>query len=206
MSKNNKMDKSKVYEKVISISKKIAKKKEGALFIISKEKELKNTYELLYPQLIKRRKLQEVGMDHVLEKLSTLDGATIITPKGKILAYGAKINKTKAVQGYGTRHAAASGITKRAIDSTAILVSEESGWIKIFQNGKVILETDSQENPMSIQEKIVSFLTDKDTALLTAAGASTAIIGSAAVAPVLVVGGTYLAIKTAAGVIKKNFK
>tara|TARA_Y100000310_G_C20614508_1_gene779894 strand:+ start:282 stop:884 length:603 start_codon:yes stop_codon:yes gene_type:complete len=200
------MEKNKVYEEVLTISKRLARKKEGALFIISRERDLKRTYELLYPQLVKKRSLHEEGMHHVLEKLSTLDGATILTPRGKILAYGAKINKTRAVQGYGTRHAAASGITRKARDSTAILVSEESGWIRIFQNGKVVLETDAEENPRSVQEKVVSFLTDKDTALLTAAGASTAIIGSAAVAPVLVVGGTYLAIKTAAGVIKKNLK
>tara|TARA_Y100000310_G_scaffold250395_1_gene256607 strand:+ start:6505 stop:7104 length:600 start_codon:yes stop_codon:yes gene_type:complete len=198
------MEKNKVYNDLLSISKRLAKRKEGALFIIAKEKATKKTYELLYPQVAKKKKLHEKGMHHVLERLSTLDGATIITPNGSIVAYGAKINKTKAVPGYGTRHAAAAGITRRVSDSTAILVSEESGWIRIFQDGKMVLETDSQDNPRSVQEKIVSFLTDKDTALLTAAGASTAIIGSAAVAPVLVVGGTYLAIKTAAGVIKKN--
>ncbi len=200
------MQRNQVVDEIISISKRIAKKKEGALFVIANEKDLNPTYELLYPQLVKKKKLHEQGITQVLEKVATLDGATLLTPQGKFIAYGAKINKTQAVPGYGTRHAAAAGITKKLKNSTAILISEESGWIKIFQKGRIVLETDAEENPRSVQEKVVSFLTDQDTALLTAAGASTAIIGSAAVAPVLVVGGTYLAIKTAAGVIKKNFR
>lgn len=200
------MKRNHVVDEIISISKRIAKKKEGALFVIANEKELRNTYELLYPQLVKKKTLHEQGITQALEKVATLDGATLITPQGKLIAYGAKINKTQTVPGHGTRHAAAAGITKKISDSTAILISEESGWIKIFQKGRIVLETDAEENPRSVQEKVVSFLTDQDTALLTAAGASTAIIGSAAVAPVLVVGGTYLAIKTAAGAIRKNFR
>jgi len=51
-------------------------------------------------------------------------------------------------------------------------------------------------------EEIIAFLSEKDTALLTAAGVSTAILGSALLPPVLVISGAYLTIRTATGLIK----
>jgi len=41
--------------------------------------------------------------------------------------------------------------------------------------------------------------------LLTAGGISAAILGGAAIAPIMIAGGTYLAIKTATGIIRKNW-
>ena len=73
----------------------------------------------------------------------------------------------------------------------------------IFKNGKIVLEMDSSKTPPSVMHKVVTFLTDNDTALLATAGASAAIMG---VIPVVIVSGTYLAIKTASGIIKKSLK
>lgn len=199
------MDKHKVYEEVLHIAKQIARTKEGALFLLADEKKLRNTYDLLFPQLLTSHSLKEQGMNKVIEKLATLDGAVLVSYTGNILAFGAKIKKSKPVPGYGTKHAAASGITEHIKNSTAILVSEESNWIKVFQEGKIILEMDSEDNPKSLEDKVISFLSEGDTALLTAGGISAAILGGAAVAPIMIVGGTYLAIKTATGFIKKNW-
>lgn len=199
------MDKHKVYEEVLHIAKQIARTKEGALFLLADEKKLKNTYDLLFPQLLTSHSLKEQGMNKVIEKLATLDGAVLVSYSGNIIAFGAKIKKSKPVPGYGTKHAAASGITEHIKNSTAILVSEESNWIKVFQEGKIVLEMDSEDNPKSLEDKIISFLSEGDTALLTAGGISAAILGGAAVAPIMIVGGTYLAIKTATGFIKKNW-
>ena len=66
------------------------------------------------------------------------------------------------------------------------------------------METDSEDNPKLVEHKIISFLSEGDTALLTAGGISVALLGGAVVAPIMVVGGTYLAIKTATGIIKRN--
>ena len=129
--------------------------------------------------------------------------AKVCQDEGRIIAFGARIKKSKALPGYGTKHAAATGITSHIKDSLAVLVSEESNWIKVFKNGKIVLEMDSSKTPPSLKHKVIAFLTDNDTALLATAGASAAIMG---VIPIVVVSGAYLAIKTASGIIKKNFK
>jgi hypothetical protein len=120
-----------------------------------------------------------------------------------LLAYGSRILKSETLLGYGTKHAAAKGITSYDKSTTAVLVSEESGWIKVFQRGDIVLETDSVDIEPSTLEKISSFLTNKDMALLASAG----IAAAAGFAPaVLVVGGAYMVVKTAGEVISSTFK
>jgi len=200
-----KMNKDEVYKILLPIAKEIARQKEGALFVIGPKNKFKKKYEPLFPQILNKHRLNDPGMDKVLIKLAAIDGAVLISNDGEILAFGAKLKGSKPVRGYGTRHAAASGITHKVPDSTAVLVSEEVNWVKVFKEGNIILETDSEDTPKSLERSMISFLNDGDTALLTAGGISAAILGGAAVAPIMVVGGTYLAIKTATGLIKKNW-
>ncbi|MEM2956401.1 MAG: DNA integrity scanning protein DisA nucleotide-binding domain protein [Candidatus Pacearchaeota archaeon] len=206
------MKKREVYKIVLEIAKNIAKQKKGAMFLITDKNSIKNHYNLLYTKLISGNYLSDPGCIKVIEKLATLDGAVIISPQGEILEYGARLKKAKILYGFGTRHATAVGITSSIKGSTAIIVSEESNLIKIFRNGRLILEMDSQEKSKSMNEKIISFLSEGDNALLAAAGASAAILGSAAilnpaVTPVIIVGGSvYLALKTAGRLIKERKK
>lgn len=200
------LSKEKVYEIILPVAKQIARSKEGALFIIGPSNKFKKLYEPLFPQVLDKVNLKQAGMGKVLEKLATLDGAVIISNTGDLIAYGVKLKKSIPVPGYGTKHAAAAGMTTHVPDSIAVLVSEEINWVKVFKEGKIILEMDSEENPKSMENKIISFLSEGDTALLTAAGISAAILGGAAVAPIMIAGGTYLAIKTATGIIRKNWK
>lgn len=197
------MKKEQVYRDILEIAKRISKDKGGTLFVIGPKRAFRGTYRLLYPQLAEGHMINEKGMDAVIRAIATLDGAIIISDYGEIIAYGAMLKHTKTVPGFGTKHAAASGITCALPRATAILVSEKMEWIKVFQKGKITLEMDSSDNPKSLLDKIVLFLADKDTAIITAAGASAALVG---VGPVLVLSGTYLAVKTASGVIKKNLK
>ncbi len=199
------MDKDEVYRVLLPIAKDIAKQKEGALFVIGPKRKFKRNYELMFPQIVGKHMLNDPGVGKVLLKLATLDGAVLISNNGEIFAYGAKLKRSKPVTGHGTRHAAASGITSHVKDSTAVLVSEESNWVKVFKEGNVILETDYKESPGSLNSKVISFLSEGDTALLTAGGISAALLGGPAVAPIMIAGGTYLAIKTATGIIKKNW-
>ena len=197
-----------MYKNILEIATEIAKQKKGAMFVISNEKKIKKYYELLYPKLISNYYVNESGVNKVLEKLATLDGAVIISPEGKLIAYGAKLKKSKTIHGFGTRHAAAAGITIAIKGSTAIIVSEESNLIRVFRQGSFTIEMDSQKRSRSMNDKIISFLSEGDNALLTAAGASAAILGSAAilnpvVAPVIIVGGSaYLALKAVGRVIR----
>jgi len=195
--------KSEVMTAILNISKRLAKDKNGALFVIADSKKITGNYRPHYPQLQFSGSLLSKGMDSVVEKLSTLDGAVIFTPDGVLLAYGSRILKSETLLGYGTKHAAAKGITSYDKSATAVLVSEESGWIKVFQKGEIVLETDSVDIEPSTLEKISNFLTNKDMALLASAG----IAAAAGFAPaVLVVGGAYMVVKTAGEVISSTFK
>jgi len=196
---------SEVMAVILNISKSLAKDKLGALFVIADRESMEGNYRAHYPQLQFSGNILSKGMDSVVEKLATLDGAVIFTPDGVLLAYGSRILKSETLLGYGTKHAAAKGITSYDMNATAVLVSEESGWIKVFQKGEIVLETDSVDIEPSTLEKISSFLTNKDMALLASAGIAAA-SGLATVPAVLIVGGAYMVVKTAGEVISSTFK
>ena len=204
--------KKEVYEKILLLASNIVKQKKGALFIIADKNKIRRHYDLLFPQLIQGHNISEDGVIKVLENLAVLDGAVIISPSGELIAYGARIKKSKTLRGFGTRHATASGITSSVQSSIAILVSEESNLIRVFKNGNLILEMDGEIKSKSLNSKIVSFLSEGDNALITAAGASAAILGPAAllspiVAPVIIVGGSaYLAVKAATKLMKRRMQ
>jgi diadenylate cyclase len=204
MSKENSQDiKSEVMRVILNISKSLAKQNEGALFIIADREKIAGNYRLHYPQLQFAGNLLSKGMDAVVEKLATLDGAVILTPEGELIAYGSRILKSETLLGFGTRHAAARGITIFDDSFTAVLVSEESNWIKVFQKGDVVLETDAVEIEPSTLEKVSRFLASHDMALLASAGIAAATVGAPAV---LIVGGAYMIVRTAGQVISSAFK
>lgn len=195
--------KSEVMRSILNISKRLAKDNQGALFVISDGKQIEGNYRLHYPQIQFAGNLLSKGMDAVVEKLATLDGAVIFTPDGEMVAYGARILKSETLLGFGTKHAAARGITLYDETITAVLVSEETGWIKIFQKGEIVLETDAIDIEPSILDKVSRFLTNQDTALLASAGIAAATIGAG---PVLIIGGAYMMIKTAGQMISSALK
>lgn len=197
--------KSEVVHVLLNISKHLAQDKRGALFVISDEERIRNHYRPHYPQLKFAGNLLSKGMDSVVEKLAMLDGAMIFTPDGEMIAYGSRILKSETLLGFGTKHAAAKGITSGEDASTAILVSEETGWIKVFQKGKIVLETDAVEIEPSTLDKVSRFLTNQDMALLAGAGISVA-AGIVTAPAVLIVGGAYLVVKTAGSVISSALK
>lgn len=195
--------KSEVMRSILNISKRLAKDNQGALFVITDRKQIEGNYRLHYPQIQFAGNLLSKGMDAVVEKLATLDGAIIFTPDGEMVAYGARILKSETLLGFGTKHAAARGITLYDETITAVLVSEETGWIKIFQKGEIVLETDAVDIEPSTLDKVSRFLTNQDTALLASAGIAAATIGAG---PVLIVGGAYMMIKTAGQMISSALK
>ncbi len=200
---NNPDKKSEVMRNILNISKRLAKDNQGALFVIADRKQVEGNYRLHYPQIQFAGNLLSKGMDAVVEKLATLDGALIFTPDGEMVAYGARILKSETLLGFGTKHAAARGITLYDETITAVLVSEETGWIKIFQKGDIVLETDAVDIEPSTLDKVSRFLTNQDTALLASAGIAAAAVGAG---PVLIVGGAYMMIKTAGQMISSALK
>jgi len=197
--------KSEVMRVIINIAKSLAKEKEGALFILADRKKIEGNYRLHYPQIQFSGNLLSKGMDQVVEKLATIDGAIIFTPDGEMIAYGARVLKSETLLGFGTRHAAARGITLSDATFTAVLVSEESGWIKVFQKGEIVLETDSVDIEPTTLEKVSLFLANRDMALLAGAGITVA-AGMVSAPAVLIVGGAYMMVQKASSVLSSAFK
>jgi hypothetical protein len=172
------MDMKETIEIVLSLANKFALEKKGSLFIIT-DKDMSKQYDLLYPDLFSNRdiNIKNNAVRIVIEKLADLDGAFIIDTKGKIIAYGAKIKKTKVFLGHGTRHSAALGVSK--IDNVmAILSSEEDGMVRIFKKGLLNAEI----NPFTgknkkFYEKLADLFTKPEIQVATSGGVASLLIG-----------------------------
>ncbi len=152
----------------------IAKKDEGALFVISD----KCKYTKLLKQKIEKFSIFEKGAQKLLVSIAMIDGAVVINQEGMVVQYGAKIESTSTFKGYGTRHSAAYSVSKTK-DALAILVSQEEKKIKIFKEGKVIVQIDALQKGV---EKHVS----KANEILESIGVGTlSTIGVSALAPTL---------------------
>jgi DNA integrity scanning protein DisA with diadenylate cyclase activity len=184
-----------VMDVILGVAKSISKSGEGGLIVIAERAEIEGLYETHYPQFTSSSQITEKGMSVVLEKLATIDGAMIVSPRGELISYGARLLRSTTLPGFGTRHAAASGITESIPSATAVLISEESSWIKLFQNGDIVLEMDASEVNPNVMEKVAGFLTRGDTALLAAAFLSIVVVQ---VSPesIVFIGGAYLIVKS----------
>ncbi len=88
-----------------------------------------------------------IGLHEVVESLKELariDGATVISEDGVVEAAGRHLDagsaiskKLKGLRGLGSRHRAAIGIT-RITRAVAIVVSESTGKITIFERGRIV--------------------------------------------------------------------
>ncbi|MCW7076146.1 MAG: diadenylate cyclase [Candidatus Syntrophoarchaeum sp.] len=196
--------KSEVVSEILKIAKRIAQKRKGALFVIINEGDAEGSYDPLFPQLRTDDPITEPGMGTVLEKLAELDGAVLLSPDGKLIAYGSRITKSSTLPGHGTRHAAAKGISQIKEGVTSVLISEESGWIKVFQDGDIVLETDAVDVSPGIMRKVARFLANRDTALLVSAGIAGAAVGG--IPTLVLAGGMYLIVRTAFTSITSTLK
>jgi DNA integrity scanning protein DisA with diadenylate cyclase activity len=196
--------KSEVVSEVLKIAKRIAQNRKGALFVIINEDDAEGSYDPLFPQLHTDVPITEPGMGTVLEKLAELDGAVLLSPDGKFIAYGSRITKSSTLPGHGTRHAAARGISQIKEGVTSVLISEESGWIKVFQDGDIVLETDAVDVSPGIMRKVAKFLANRDTALLVSAGIAGAAVGG--IPTLVLAGGMYLIVRTAFTSITSTLK
>ena len=133
----NKNETKKAEEILLRVGTEIAKKKEGALMVISDN----CNYKLLRHQKIQPFSLFERGAEKMLENLAVVDGAVIVNTHGIVVDYGAMIKAKNVFPGYGTRHSAAYSASLFK-NTTAILVSEEEQNIKVFRKGELIEKRD----------------------------------------------------------------
>ena len=121
-------------ELLIQVGLRIAKRGEGALFIVGEidhEPLVEQTVESF--TVLKNPKL--------LESLALMDGAVIIDREGKLVSYGAMIKSRKVFKNFGTRHSAAISASKK--DNLVVVVSEEDKKIRILKDGKMIMQIDA---------------------------------------------------------------
>jgi len=90
------------------------------------------------------RNIMNPEVRHALHAFAVLDGAFVMREDGVVLAAGRYLNfdERKDVDvplGLGARHMAAAGISRDS-NAIAIVVSQTSGSVRVFRNGKVTLE------------------------------------------------------------------
>ena len=88
------------------------------------------------------RHILSSGIKETIREFSALDGAFVIADNGTLLTagryLGAAIDESSLPRGLGSRHLAAAGITSLT-KAVAFAISESSGDVRIFKEGKVIM-------------------------------------------------------------------
>jgi len=133
----------KLEETLIQVGLRIAKRGEGALFVVGEVK-----YNPMINQSVPPFKA--VDNPKLLESLALMDGAVIINKKGFVSAYGVKIKSTKVFKNFGTRHSAA--ISAATGDNLVVIVSEEDKKVRILKKGKMIMQIDALQR--NVEENV----------------------------------------------------
>jgi len=188
-----KKDIKKIEKIILKIAIEIAKSGEGALFVIGD----KVNYSKLIKQKFGKLSIFDNGAEKILKGLAVIDGAVIINKKGDLIDYGVMIKNARPFVGFGTRHAAA--ITGSKNGNISVLASEEERKVKIFKEGKYIMQVDALQKNV---EEDVSLITK----VLESTGAGViGTIGTVTLAPtlgitllpgIIIFGGSYYAIKS----------
>jgi len=97
------------------------------------------------------RRLTDPRVREGIKEVAQLDGAFIVGPDATIEAAAryidASAENVSVAKGLGARHWAAVAITRRT-ESVAVVVSETSGTVRLFQNGEVVLRIEPFRRPM----------------------------------------------------------
>ncbi|MEK6912949.1 MAG: diadenylate cyclase [Nanoarchaeota archaeon] len=182
-----------IEEKILKISIEIAREGNGALFVIGN----KVKYERLMEQKFGNLNIFETGAEKILKGLAVIDGAVIINTEGNLIDYGALIKNTKPLIGFGTRHAAA--ITASKEGNIVILVSEEEKKVKVFRDGKYLMQIDSLEKNVETEIPLMSKILESTGAGVIGTIGTVALaptLGVALIPGIILFGGSYFAIKS----------
>lgn len=137
----------------ISSEGKEGRKPVGTIFVLGKHEDvLKFSHPMVinpfqgYPE--EERNILDQRLKETVKEFSSIDGAFILREDGVILAAGRHLDASgeniEIPLGLGSRHRAAAGITSLT-DALAIVVSEETGGVRIFHHGKIFMEIDKGE-------------------------------------------------------------
>jgi len=122
-------------------------KKVGTIFVLGDdEKVLQLSRQMIinpflgYPE--DQRNILSQDLHETIKEFSAIDGAFIIKENGAIITAGRHLNAALDSRdfpaGLGSRHIAAAGITN-VTKAVAIVISQSSGDVSIFKNGKLFV-------------------------------------------------------------------
>ncbi|PIN95235.1 hypothetical protein COU53_00345 [Candidatus Pacearchaeota archaeon CG10_big_fil_rev_8_21_14_0_10_30_48] len=158
-----------IEEALIEVGLRIAKRGEGALFVVG-EAEYKPLVDQNVPPF------RVIDNPKLLESLALMDGAVIINKEGVMTAYGVMIKSRRTFKNFGTRHSAAMSASL-VKSNLVVIVSEEDKKIRIMKKGKMVMQIDALQKNV---EDSVSAAAD----VLESVGAGTlGAIGTALLAP-----------------------
>ena len=128
----------------------------GALFVVGNHRRVMNqSHEQVHDPFKgysrKERLIRSPRVRESIKELAQIDGAFVISSDGVVQAAGrildAPAEGLMLSKGLGARHWAAAAISK-ATDAVAIAVSESTGTVRIFQNGRVVLRIEPMDSAM----------------------------------------------------------
>ena len=137
----------------LSIEGKEGRKPVGTIFVLGRHEDvLKFSHPMVinpfqgYPE--EERNILDYRLKETVKEFSSIDGAFILREDGVILAAGRHLDASgeniEIPLGLGSRHRAAAGITSLT-DALAIVISEETGGVRIFHHGKTFMEIEKGE-------------------------------------------------------------
>jgi hypothetical protein len=175
----------KLQELLILVGLRIAKRKEGALFVVGSVK---------YKPLVDQSVPPFYVLDNpkLLESLALMDGAVVIDKTGNMRAYGVMVESKHTFKNFGTRHSA--GFSASLNNNLVVLVSEEDMKLRIIKNGKIIMQLDAlQKNIESSVPAVVKLLESIGAGTLGSIGTGLLVpaLGLAFLPGVLVFGSAY---------------
>lgn len=148
-----------VFERVLNLSLELAAegregKPVGAIFVLgdavavveNSQQNIINPFQG-YPE--EQRNILDDKLTETVKEFSSIDGAFVIKGTGVIVSSGTyllpKILSEDLPQGLGARHAAAAAITA-ATKSIAVTISESTGTVRIWRQGRFITEIEKAKS------------------------------------------------------------
>ncbi|MCD6373015.1 MAG: diadenylate cyclase [Thermococcus sp.] len=118
----------------------------GTIFVVGDSRRVMKRSHPMIPNPFKGHKINvlERNSKEIIKEFAQLDGAFVIREDGRIVAAGRYLKVEPKVidlmlpPGLGSRHIAAAGITK--LTKAMAITLSESGTIRIFKNGLLLLE------------------------------------------------------------------
>jgi len=145
-------------QRIISSIIKLSQRKDGAIFVFSRQE---NLFDIISSYVMWDAEVSEDVIMFLFDKRSIFhDGAIIIDKNFRIKAVAAILPLTDSPpdshileKHIGTRHRAGLGISEKS-DAIAIVVSEETGHISIFDDGKPYMNIPSQNLKATLVEHL----------------------------------------------------